>query len=282
MQPAILILLVLAAPSHAAAENPAPPLKEVVRKSIAGLYLEEERRGEFLFKARNERRELDASGKVTSQSSHVWERIEIDGFAFGRTIERDGKPLTPAERKSEEAAIQKRLTELKAPVRSAGVGGRSPAASATPPRRPPQEEWFQEFPEALNYKLNGEEILHGRPALRLEAEPKPGYQPKNMRARVFEKMKANIWIDKATSELVKADAEIFDTVNVGFGVLGRIEKGTHFTIQRRLVDGNVWLIESQSLRFGARILLFKNMRTESVTQWTDFHRRPTKADGAKP
>ena len=83
---------------------------------------------------------------------------------------------------------------------------------------------------------------------------------------------------------MKADAEIFDTVNVGFGVLGRIEKGTHFSIQRRLVDGNVWLIESQSLRFGARILLFKNMRTESVTQWTDFRRRPTKggAVAAKP
>ena len=274
MQPAILIFLVLAVPAHAAGP-PAPPLQEMVRKAIGGLYLEEERRGDFLFKARNERRELDASGKVSSQTSHVWERVEIDGFPFGRTLERDGKPLTPAERKTEEGAIQKRLAELKAPGKAAG--------SAASTRRP-QDEWFQEFPEALNYKLVGEESVAGRPALRLEAEPKPGYQPKNMRARVFEKMKANIWIDKATSELVKADAEIFDTVNVGFGVLGRIEKGTHFSIQRRLVDGNVWLIESQSLRFGARILLFKNMRTESITQWTDFRRRASKggAVAAKP
>ena len=55
-------------------------------------------------------------------------------------------------------------------------------------------------------------MLNGRPTLLMEATPKPGYKAKNMRARVFEKMKARIWIDKASSELVKADADMFDTV----------------------------------------------------------------------
>ena len=95
-----------------------------------------------------------------------------------------------------------------------------------------------------------------------------------MRARVFGKMKANFWIDKATSELVKADAEMFDTVSVGFGVLGKIEKGTRFRIQRKLIADGEWLIESQYTRFGARILLFKTLRNESTTEWSDFRRRP--------
>ena len=270
--------MVAGAAGLAAAEPPVP-LRDLVRKAVAGLHLEEEHRDAYLFRARTERKELDANGKVASQTSHVWERIEIDGFPFGRTLERDGKPLTAAERKSEDAAIAKRLAVLKAPPSIlASLGGDSETA-ATPKRRGQQGQWFHEFPDALDFQLLGEETINGRPAHHLKAEPKPGYQAKNMRARVFEKLNAQLWIDKASSELVKADAKMFDTVSVGFG-MGRIDKGTRFQIQRRLVSDGVWLIDSQSMHFDARIFYFKNMRTESSTQWTDFRRRPVKATAA--
>ena len=121
-------LLAAAFTAQVIAETAAPTtpeqLRAIVRKAIDGLKNEDERRGQFLFKARNERKELDADGKVLSQHSHSWERVEIDGFPFGRTLERDGKPLTGQERKSEDAAIQKRLVELKAPKPiKARVGG---------------------------------------------------------------------------------------------------------------------------------------------------------------
>ena len=61
---------------------------------------------------------------------------------------------------------------------------------------------------------------------------------------------------------------------MGYGVLGRIEKGTRLKLQRRMVSDGVWLIESQSLRFSARILLFKTMRSETATEWWDFRKRP--------
>ena len=267
-----------------AAAEPVVPLRELVRKAVAGLHLEDERRDSFLFRARTERKELNNEGKVASQSSHVWDRIEIDGFPFGRTLERDGKPVTAAERKSEDAAIAKRLAVLKAPPSSlASLGGESEAdvaAAAALKRRGQQGQWFHEFPEALDFQLLGEETINGRPALHLKAEPKPGYRAKNMRARVFEKLQAQIWIDKASSELVKADAEMFDTVSVGFGVIGRVEKGTRFQIHRRLVADGVWLIDSQSMRFDARIFYCKTMHPEASTQWSDFRRRPGKTEAA--
>lgn len=283
----MLVMLVAAmatATAGWAAVEPSVPLRELVRRAVAGLHLEEEHRDGFLFRARTERKELDADGKVSSRRSHVWERIEIDGFPFARTLERDSKPVAAAERKSEDAAIAKRLAVLKAPpsILASLAGDTESAAAATPKRRGQQGEWFHEFPEALDFHLMGEETINGRPALHLNAEPKPGYQAKNMRARIFEKLKAQLWIDKASSELVKADAEMFDTVSVGFGMIGRVEKGTRFQLQRRLVSDGVWLIDSQSMRFGARIFYFKTMRTEASTQWSDFRRRPVKATTAAP
>jgi hypothetical protein len=266
MMTRIVVMLAATAAFARPAETP-DELRELVRKSLTGILKEEERRADFLFRVRNERKELDAAGKVTSSKSYVWERIEIDGFTFGKTLERDGKPLTAEQRKAEDEAIQKRLAELKAPTTAQA------AVSSQPKKRSQQEEWYQEFPEALDYRLAGEETIGGRIALRLEATPRPGYQPRNLRARVFEKMKTTIWIDKVSSELVKADAEMFDTVNVGFGLVGRVDKGTRFRLQRRMVNDGVWLIESQTIRFSARFLLFKNLRNEATTEWSNFRLR---------
>jgi hypothetical protein len=276
---AAAVLAVRATPAAAGDETPAQ-LRELVKKSLTGLTQEADRRGHYLFKVRHERKEFESNGQVASRHTHVSEHVEIEGFSFTRTIERDGKPLTADERKTEEAGIQRRLAELKAPT-PATAGISALPAAATFGRRGPQDDWYQEFPEALDYKLVGEELLNGRVSLHLAALPRPGYQPRNVRARVFEKLKADMWIDKAAGELVKVDAEIFDTVNVGFGFLGKIEKGTRFRMQRRLLADGDWMVESQSARFGARLLLFKTMHTESVTEWSDYRRR-SKSTMAKP
>lgn len=259
---ALSLMLALCLPL--AAETPAD-IRDMVRRSLANLNKSDERRDGFLYRGRNERKEFDSSGKVKSHRINLWERFELEGHVFGRTLERDGKPLTEAERQQQDAAIQKRLAELKAPR----------PASPPPParRRTAEDEWLQEFPDALDYKPVGEEAVNGRPALLLSAEPRPGYTPRNMRARVFEKMRARLWIDKESSELAKADAEMFDTVNVGLGLLGRIEKGTRFQLQRRPVGPGVWFTERQWNRFAARVLLFKSMQQESLLELFDFRPR---------
>lgn len=272
----LTILLFLASGQIAAGDE----LRETVRRSLAGLRAESERADQYLYRTRNDRRELDAGGKVASQSSYVWERIEIDGFTFGRTLERDGKPLSDRERADEEKAIQKRLAELRAPVKTAGAAGGSGVSARRGPAGGGQD-WFQEFPDALDYRLLGQELLDGRPTLHLAASPRPGYQAKNMRARVFEKMKGELWIDLATSELAKVDAEMFDTVSVGFGVLGKIEKGTRFAMRRRVMTTDQqWFTEERTIRFSARVLLLKSIRTESTSLLSDYRLRPSMA--AKP
>lgn len=281
-----LVAAAAASPVVAPAQTPSSDeLRHLLRKSLTGLNAESERKEQFLFKVQTERRELDAAGKILSETSYHWERIEIDGFSFGRTIERNGKALTARERADEEKAIQKRLAELKAPkLTTASMALPKPAAAPSRSQQQ-QQEWFQEFPDALEYRLIGEEMINGRLTLRLAASPRPGYQPRNMRARVFEKLRGDLWIDKATAELAKVDAEMFDTVSVGFGVLGKIEKGTRFRMQRRPVADNLWLIDSQTIRFGGRFLLFKSVRTEASTQWSDFRRRSAasvSAPGTRP
>jgi hypothetical protein len=46
-----------------------------------------------------------------------------------------------------------------------------------------------------------------------------------------QKTTGTLWIDRTDRELVKAEAEVFDTVNIGLGLLGGVGKGRRFTLQ---------------------------------------------------
>src|SRR6266851_4034191 len=47
----------------------------------------------------------------------------------------------------------------------------------------------------------------GKPAWVIEAQPKPGYRPKQSKAKVLEKVRAKIRVDQAEYQWVKVEAE---------------------------------------------------------------------------
>lgn len=231
-------------------------LRALVRKSLAGLDQEDKVKSGYLFRTRTERREFDASGKETSRTVSVWVREIRDSAPVSRLVERDGKPLSAAEAEAQEQLIRKEVAARR-------------AGRVSEPRKNARSEWLQEFPEALDYRPMGEETIRGRAAMILDFEPRPGYRPVNLKARVFEKMRGRIWIDKADGELVKTEAEMFDTVSIGFGVFGRIAKGTGMSLARHKTGDGHWMMEFIHFRFNARFL-FKNVRQEQSTRFDEY------------
>jgi hypothetical protein len=252
--------------------------RELIRKALAGFNREDERRGDFLFNMEGERKEFEADGRIKTQRSWKSRREIRDGLMIGYMVERDGKPLDAAEMAKQEEAIRKSIAEHKALTPQERERRRAEARK----KREANDGWIQEFPEALDYKLLGEEMLNGRLAYKFAMTPRPGYKARSMQARIFEKMRGTMWVDKADGEMARGEAEMFDTVNVGFGVLGKIEKGTQFAISRRKVTQDLWLADMQRFKFDARIMLVKSMRQESVTRFTDYrHRSEAEAKAAQ-
>jgi len=264
-RPWFLLLVVFAV--HA--EAPPGDLRELMRGSLARLQESDKKLSEYTFVRAGERKEFTSSGVLKTQQSWVVKREFRDGFMFHRLLERNGKPIPEEEQQRGEQAIAKRLAELKAMAPEQLEKMRAEGRR----RSGDEDAWLQEFPEALDYKLAGEETIHGRPALVLEVSPRPGYKARNMRARVFEKVRGRVWIDKTDSQLVKAEAEVFETVNIALGLMGRIEKGTRFSLQRRKVADEAWLPETQTMKFAARVMLVKSIHQEQTTRYSDYRPR---------
>jgi hypothetical protein len=261
-----LCCIALVLSSALLAETP-PQLRSLVRESLEGLNRETKLRERYLYSGRNESIEFDAAGKTIRRRTMAWEMVDVEGVLLRRTIERDGQPLSEGEKAVEEESLKVQAREWKAA---------KPEERPRPPRAG-HMEWLQEFPEALDYRAAGEELRGGRTLLIFEFQPRPGYKPRNMRARVFEKMRGKLWIDKTEKELARVEAEMFDDVNIGLGLFGRIARGTQFALSRRRLGERVWLVDWQRFRFDARILLVKSIRRQEINQFEGFRLRAVEA-----
>ena len=237
----------------------------MMRKAMTNLTASFERRDDYGFLRYTERKDFTSDGKLRTQQSWKVLREDREGYLFNRLLERDGKPIPPSEQARIEETIRARLAELK--------GAGAPPREAQSKKQRDADAWIREFPDALQCRAAGEERIDGRDVIKLDCSPRPGYQPKTAYARVFTKLNGRMWLDKQDTEIVRAEAETFDSVNIGWGFLGHIEKGTRFRLERsRLADG-AWILTSDYIRFNARIMLVKSLNQEASTRYWDYKPR---------
>jgi len=67
-------------------------------------------------------------------------------------------------------------------------------------------------------------------------------------------------------------------VNMAFGLVGRVGKGTTFALQRREVAPGMWMPIKQRAKFEARLLLVKSYRQEVDVKWAEYRVRPETGD----
>lgn len=246
--------------------------RQIMRRSAELLRNDDKNLDRFLYLRRRQVRELDSDGKEKSRTSTTFRREPFDGLVITKVVAKNDQPLSAQELKEQDEKIRTNATAFKRKMEEAK--GKSPQSDKR--HESDEDMMIREMPEALDYKLVGTEIKRGRETLVFEFAPKPGYQPKNFKMKFFEKLKGKIWVDKATNEMAAADAEIFDTLSFGFGILGKMQKGTRFQLNRIEAAPGVWITDSFRARFGARIMLVKSMFQEVDMKVTELQLRPQK------
>src|SRR5215469_16625409 len=101
MGPRWTILLLLCGALPAVAQDP----REIVRRSIAQDQLDWVRMKDYTWQAQSVEKHLDSHGKVQSTKQEKWETLILDGQPHRRMLEKDGKPLSPQEDRSEQKKL---------------------------------------------------------------------------------------------------------------------------------------------------------------------------------
>jgi len=243
-------------------------LRTLLRGSLNKLQDGDQQMGDYAYVRYNVRREFDTAGTLKAEHTMLSHHAFEDGYGYMQQAQRDGKAVPDAERKLSQDAARTRAAQL----RAMSPAARAQAEPATRSRAP-EQSFLKEFPDALDCKKVGDDVIDGRKTMTIDCMPRPGYKAANVRARVFEKLHGKIWVDVAESQISRVDAEVFDTVAIGWGVIGKVQKGTRFHLERRRLPDGSWLPESQSIRFGARILVFKSLEQEEITRYSEYRHK---------
>jgi hypothetical protein len=231
-----------------------------VRAAFEKLMAASETKSKYLYTRHVERREFEAGGKLKSEKKLVYRRDPWDEFLVTRLVERDGKPLPTDEATKQEEKLRRSVEELR-------------RTKAKPKNLEEDLEILREVPEALDFKLVGTEPREGRATEVYEFAPRPGYHFRSMKSRLFGKVKGKLWLDQQSGEVAKLDALVFEDITIGFGIFGKIDKGTHFEMERQKLDGGQWFETWQRVRFDVRVMMVKNLRQEIESRFSGFRPR---------
>ena len=102
----------------------------------------------------------------------------------------------------------------------------------------------------------GHETLNGRSYAKLLLEPNPDFHPSSRTADILTHARATIWIDEASGQLARGDAEIIRDISFGGGILGKVYRGGRFQMEQSEISPGVWLPRRYQYDFMGRKFLF--------------------------
>ena len=127
------------------------------------------------------------------------------------------------------------------------------------------------LPEAFLWSM-GEEKPD---TLTLNFKPNPEFRPPDMQSRVLASMAGQLIVARRGNRIYSLRGALTEDVKIGFGLLGKLNAGGSFDVERREVAPGHWQITETRVHIGGHALLFKNIGQQEDEVKTDW--RPSTA-----
>ena len=241
--------------------------RELVRRSISQDQLDWVRMRDYTWQARSVERHFNSQGKVESTRRESWETLILDGQPHRRMLARDGKPLSPAEQQYE----QRKLDEAARKLSAETPAEKRQRLEEAEKRRQREFAFLSEIPDLFDLRLEGESTVDGRPVWVVSGAPRPGAEPKSRDAKVLLKVRGRMWIDKATYQWAKVEAETTGTISWGW-FLARLNAGAKLTFEQTEVNSEIWLPKHLFMTGSGRLGLVKRLSQDEQIDWSDYRK----------
>lgn len=267
-----VLLGLLAAPRSQGAGLPADPdafIKKV--RDVARLDYEIQREFTYLERRRDIR--LSKLGKVTVGPMRTFEVYPspIRGRTYKRLIAVDGQPLDAAELARRDAERAEALREAEEKRRDETPRAREARLREELEERREREAVLDDALAVFEVKFLRRDLVEGQPLLIGTATPRPNARVTTREGRWLRQFAGDIWISESDYQIVRLDMRALDDVSLGWGIVGRVHKGSRFVFARRKIE-NAWLPSEVTFDATGRTLLFRRFQIATTTTFSDYRR----------
>ena len=163
-----------------------------------------------------------------------------------RLVAINGKPLDPAQQRSEDQRIQA-LLGRPSQIRANQKKQREDAEQERNMLRP--------FPEAFHFRCQS---VSGS-LVTLRFEPNPGFRPASRTAFVFHHMEGSMTVDARQKRIVEINGRLTSEVKFAGGLLGHLDKDGTFFVQQGEVAPGHWDLKALSVQMSGKAVFFKTI-----------------------
>lgn len=189
--------------------------------------------------------------KHSPNATRLEEQVETADGPIARLVAANGRLLDAEGRRAEQARLENLANS---PLERAGHR----RAYAEDEKR--ITAVFQMLSsDAFFYAFAGEE----NNCYHLLFRPNPNFATHTLRARVFHAMSGDLWIDARTTRLVRLEGKLDNDIEIGFGLLGRIDRGGWFRLQRVQVSPTEWKTANLEVHLSGRAMLFDTINRDT-------------------
>ncbi len=207
--------------------------------------------------AYNELRDHDSHGywrywvrKHVQNDTRLEEEVETAEGPIKQLVETNGHPIDPQTRQAEQNRLERLVS--------------SPAQEAIHRQAYVEDQKhigviLKMLPDAFLFQYVGEEggCHH------LRYQPNPSYFARTIEAHIIHAMSGDVWIDARAKRLSRLDGHLVDNVDFGFGLIGRLNKGGWFRMQRVPVSATEWKTDQLEIHMSGHAVVFKSFDKET-------------------
>jgi hypothetical protein len=214
---------------------------------------------EGIARAQHEHFSYISEERSTRTDGHLWteKAVETDDGVLRRLLAVDHLPLTLAAREAEERRIEDLVAHPQA-FRRLNENHKEDETHAI--------QLLQMLPRAFRISSDGEQLG----CIRFAFRPDPSFQPSTYEERIVHVLEGTVSVREPEHRLCDLEAAVSQPVEFGFGLLGKLNSGGHFSFQRMQVDATHWKTVHVSVHVDGRILLLKSLSRDQEVTRTDI------------
>lgn len=197
----------------------------------------------------------------------TYEVLMIEGSPYRKMIAEDGRDLSPVAAHEEEQKFQREIEKR----RRESPRERQKRIAKYAEERDHDHTFLSEIPVAFVFRMSNQRSPESDAVWLVEGRPKPGYTPSTREGKVLASMNFKFWIDKATCQWLRIEAEVQHPVSI-YGMFAKVGPGTKFTLEQAPVSPNIWLPKHFTMHVDATALGF--IKKDSVEEETYSNYRP--------
>ena len=229
---AILTLLWSMAPASQApasqAPLPSPTSAEFARRIRESVRLDYQMQADYTYLERRRDVRISKLGKVTIGPVRTFQVIPspVSGQTYKRLIAVDDKPLPADELARRDAEHASDIKEAQARQARETPSQRAERLERATREQREREAILEDAFKAYEATIERREIVDGVPVLVARMTPRKDAPVTTREGRWMSHFEGHLWVAEADYQIVKIDMRATSDVTIGWGVVGRIHKGT--------------------------------------------------------